>query len=453
MARASARRIPVRSTSLMSAAGAVIGATAVSLTYAAPATAAPANEAPRQAPSAFVRDLPRAAGTTRAVPAQPAPAAALPAAKKPGTLTHRVVAGDTVWALAKTYRTSVSAIISANDLNRSALIRIGQKLTIPAGSAPAAKPATPKKPSASSTAQARTHKVVAGDTVGALAARYSSTVGAIVKANRLNAAALIYVGQTLTIPASGTSAAPAQKAPAATAKPSSKPATTSGTKHKVVAGDTVGALARAYGSSVSAIVKANGLNSAATIYVGQSLTIPGASSGSSATKADSADRPQLVPNTFLHYTYPDDVVRAANDNKYALLSMNVPSKSQIQDIIRSTARSHGVDPALALAIAQQESGFNQRAVSPANAIGTMQVIPSTGDWIGGMVGRKLNLLDARDNITAGVRFIKWLTDHADSTEEAIGGYYQGLGSVQKYGLASDTRSYVSNVKSLMTRFG
>src|SRR5690606_28177165 len=146
------------------------------------------------------------ASNVRALPAQPAPATALPAAKKPGTLTHRVVAGDTVWALAKTYRSSVPAIITANDLSPSALIRIGQQLTIPAGRSPAAKPSAPKKPAASTSTKARTHKVVSGDTVGALAVRYSSTVGAIVKANRLNAAALIYVGQTLTIPGSGQAA-------------------------------------------------------------------------------------------------------------------------------------------------------------------------------------------------------------------------------------------------------
>ena len=40
------------------------------------------------------------------------------------------------------------------------------------------------------------------------------------------------------------------------------------------------------------------------------------------------------------------------------------------------ARQQGVDTRLALAIAYQESGWNQRAVSPANAVGVMQVIPA-----------------------------------------------------------------------------
>ena len=45
-----------------------------------------------------------------------------------------------------------------------------------------------------------THKVVAGDTVWALAVRYHTTITAIVKANNLKSANLIIVGQTLKIP-------------------------------------------------------------------------------------------------------------------------------------------------------------------------------------------------------------------------------------------------------------
>lgn len=133
-------------------------------------------------------------------------------------------------------------------------------------------------------------------------------------------------------------------------------------------------------------------------------------------------------------------------------SISVPSRSEMQALIRSTAKSMGVDPALALAHAQQESGFNQRAVSPANAIGAMQVIPSTGEWMSGMVGRKLNLLDPRDNVAAGVATIKYNLANAESLDHAIAAYYQGLGGVRKYGMYSDTKVYVANVKSLMKQY-
>ena len=75
-------------------------------------------------------------------------------------------------------------------------------------------------------------------------------------------------------------------------------------------------------------------------------------------------------------------------------------------MIRRTALRHGVDPTLALAIGWQESGWNQQAVSVANAIGAMQVIPSSGDWASQLAGRRLDLLDAQDNVTAGVVILR-----------------------------------------------
>jgi soluble lytic murein transglycosylase-like protein len=114
-------------------------------------------------------------------------------------------------------------------------------------------------------------------------------------------------------------------------------------------------------------------------------------------------------------------------------------------MIVSTARRHGVDPSLALAVAWQESGWNQRQVSVANAIGTMQVIPSSGEWASQMVGRRLNLLNTQDNITAGVVILRALMRGAHSPKEAIAGYYQGLASVQKSGMYADTKGYVAAV--------
>ena len=76
-------------------------------------------------------------------------------------------------------------------------------------------------------------------------------------------------------------------------------------------------------------------------------------------------------------------------------------------LVHDTAVQMGVDPALALAHAHQESGFDHRAVSPADAVGAMQVIPDAGDWASGLVGRELDLLDPQDNVTAGVAIMTW----------------------------------------------
>ena len=117
-------------------------------------------------------------------------------------------------------------------------------------------------------------------------------------------------------------------------------------------------------------------------------------------------------------------------------------------MIVRTAKRYGVNPALALAVAWQESGWNQRQVSVANAIGTMQVIPSSGRWAGELVGRRLNLLNTQDNITAGVVILRALNHSAKTHDGAIAGYYQGLGSVRKNGMFADTKRYVASIKAL-----
>ena len=67
-----------------------------------------------------------------------------------------------------------------------------------------------------------------------------------------------------------------------------------------------------------------------------------------------------------------------------------------------------------------------RAVSPANAVGVMQVIPSTGEWVSSVSVANSNLLDPQDNVTAGVALLSYLTRNADTLDQAIAGYYQGL---------------------------
>jgi LysM repeat protein len=345
--------------------------------------------------------------------------------------SYTVRSGDTVSHIAAKYGTTVSAVRSANGLNGSAFIREGQSLTIPtSGGAAAAAPA----------ATGGSHTVASGETVSAIAKRYGTTVAAIVSANGLDSRAFIRVGQTLTVPGAG---ATATAAPAATT-------TAGGGSHTVASGETVSAIAKRYGTTVAAIVSANGLDSRAFIRVGQTLTVPGA--GATATAAPASSGTQLVGNTFLGRTYAPSVVASANANKASLIAMGVPSKADMQARVASTARAMGVDPALAQAIAFQESGFNHTSVSPANAIGTMQVIPTSGEWASQLVGRDLNLLDPDDNVVAGVAIIRQLVRTSPDLSTAIASYYQGASSVKRNGMFSDTRRYVANVQTHMARY-
>ncbi len=365
---------------------------------------------------------------------------------------YTVVRGDTVSHIALRTSTTVAQIVAANGLDSRARIRAGQRLVIPTAGTPAKSPAAspaPAKPAPATT----THRVVRGDTVSGLAKRYGTTIDAIVAANNLRSASLIRIGETLTIPGTtgtagtvGTAAAPAKAA----APASSAPATTT---HRVVRGDTVSGLAKRYGTTIDAIVAANNLRSASLIRIGETLTIPG-TTGTAGTAAQGAStvRNDLVGSTFAGRTYPAATVASANQNKATLLSIGVPSKAEMQALVVATADAMGVDRALAQAVAYQESGFQHDSVSPANAIGTMQVIPTSGQWASDLVGRQLNLLDPRDNVVAGVAILRQLVKTSPDLPTAIASYYQGQAGVRKYGMYPDTRRYVANVQTLMARY-
>ncbi|WP_182353415.1 LysM peptidoglycan-binding domain-containing protein [Flaviflexus huanghaiensis] len=384
-------------------------------------------------------------------PAAPAPkpATPAPATATAATGTYTVQRGDTLSGIAARNGTTVTALVAANGLRNANVIYPGQVLTLGGTSAPAPKPAAPApKPAtpapAAPTAATGTYTVQRGDTLSGIAARNGTTVAALVSANGLRNANVIYPGQVLTL---GGTSAPAPKPAAPAPKPATPAPTASTRTHTVVRGDTLSGIAAKYGTTVSAIMSASALSST-VIYPGQVLTV----AGTAAPAPAPSGQQNLVPNTFLHYTYPDATVRSANENKAYLNSIAVPSRTETQAMVRQIAIQYGVDPALAQAHAFRESGFDARAVSPANAIGTMQVIPSSGKWASDLIGRDLNLLNPRDNIIAGVVIIRQLQRSASSLDEGIAAYYQGLGGVRRNGMYPDTVQYVQRVKASMAQF-
>lgn len=97
--------------------------------------------------------------------------------------TYAVQAGDTMYSIARKHGVSVDAILWANDLTDSNVLKQGQKLTIP--------PATGKL-----------HVAKDGDTLDSLATTYAVSKGGIAAMNGLTEDATLKAGQRLLVPSS-----------------------------------------------------------------------------------------------------------------------------------------------------------------------------------------------------------------------------------------------------------
>lgn len=185
------------------------------------------------------------------------------------------------------------------------------------------------------------------------------------------------------------------------------------TVYTVVPGDSLGGIAARYSVPASSIMAANGMTNANLVVIGTHLRIPLVSTVSGLPEHAKA----------------------------------------VQALISTYARMYGISPAYALAVAWQESGFNQSMISRTGAIGVMQVEPDTGLTIENLLGRSLDLHSVRDNIQAGVYWLAQLvTSYGGNQRLAAAAYYQGARSVSRDGLYRDTVQYVGNVMALEARF-
>jgi hypothetical protein len=117
-----------------------------------------------------------------------------------------------------------------------------------------------------------------------------------------------------------------------------------------------------------------------------------------------------------------------------------------EELITSTAETHGVDPMLVRALIRVESGGQPTARSTKGAMGLMQLMPSTA-----RLYRVRNPYDPKANIAAGVQHLKSLLDRYATVDLALAAYNAGEGAVKKFnGIPPyrETRDYVSRILAL-----
>jgi soluble lytic murein transglycosylase-like protein len=252
-----------------------------------------------------------------------------------------------------------------------------------------------------------------GDTLSQIAVTQGVSVADLMRLNGIVNPNRIQVGQRIlvAVAAQSGSSAPGSSAPAPVI-------------HRVASGENLTVIAQRYGSTIGAIVAANGIANPSFLRVGQRLTIPGA-----ATSTGSAAAPPAMA---------------------ALLAARDP----IRRIIVAEATAQGVPVAFALALAWQESGWQPTVVSSAGAVGVMQLTPPTADWVAStMLGGPVNLADPASNVRAGVRLLRhYFERYGGDRAMVLAAYYQGQTGADRHGVYAMTMPYVESILALEAIF-
>lgn len=162
-----------------------------------------------------------------------------------GYFIYIVARGDTLRSLANRFGTTVDALLAANpNITNRNVIYEGQRLKVYVNTPPPTQPPPPPG--------GQVYYAQRGDTLRKIAARYGTTVDAILRVNpNIKNPNIIYVGQAITIPG--------QVSPQS---------------HTVQRGETLRIIANKYGTTVDALLALNpNIKNPNLIYVGQVIRV------------------------------------------------------------------------------------------------------------------------------------------------------------------------------------
>lgn len=193
-------------------------------------------------------------------------------AQRPAAATHIVRPGETLGLIAQQYGVDIFTLASANGISDAHRIFSWQQLTIPSGSP--GQQAAPALKEAPVEASGITHRVKVGESLSKIAVAYGVSLSELRALNDIWTS-ILYVGQEVEIPAGGRApdrqdvAAEPELAPTVdTTSPSAPPKT-----HTVQRGETLFSIAKRYGVSLDALMRANGIEDATRIHAGNKLRV------------------------------------------------------------------------------------------------------------------------------------------------------------------------------------
>jgi soluble lytic murein transglycosylase-like protein len=144
---------------------------------------------------------------------------------------------------------------------------------------------------------------------------------------------------------------------------------------------------------------------------------------------------------------PAASARPASSPRPTLTRFKAVAAEGYSAMVRRIARRHSVEWKLVMAIIASESGGDPSAVSPAGAVGLMQLMPDTASDLG------VDPWDPEQNVEGAVRYLSWLLSTFGSEDLSLVAYNAGPGFAKRYRdgtveLGAETRAFLMRVGAL-----
>lgn len=106
-----------------------------------------------------------------------------------------------------------------------------------------------------------------------------------------------------------------------------------------------------------------------------------------------------------------------------------------EEIIKKNSEKNNISAPLIASIINVESGYRASCVSGKGAIGLMQIMPETAEWVCGKIGEEYDekkLYEAEYNIQLGSYYLGYLYRYFGDENLTICAYNAGMGNVSKW---------------------